>query len=50
MPRATRREHIRAGRRLAEQPGFDAYLDRQRVDPSHTFRQCLRAIGGAIEE
>jgi 4-hydroxy-4-methyl-2-oxoglutarate aldolase len=41
---------IRAGETLREQTAFDDYLTRRAVDPSYTFRQHLRRIGGAIEE
>jgi regulator of RNase E activity RraA len=41
---------VRAGRRLREQLRFDEYLARRAVDPSYTFRNHLRALGGAIEE
>ncbi|MDT3399096.1 RraA family protein [Streptomyces sp. B1866] len=43
-------ERIRAGVSLREQVGFDAYLARRRDDPALTFREHLRAVGGAIEE
>jgi 4-hydroxy-4-methyl-2-oxoglutarate aldolase len=43
-------EEIRAGRKLAEQLQFDEYLARRSADATYTFRQHLRAIGGAIEE
>ncbi|GGL02308.1 demethylmenaquinone methyltransferase [Sphaerisporangium melleum] len=43
-------EHIRTGRTLRAQVRFEAYLDRRRHEPSFTFREHLRAIGGAIEE
>ena len=43
-------EGIRGGSPLRSQVLFDAYLERRRVDPSLTFRQHLRAVGGAIEE
>jgi len=41
---------VRAGRTLRQQLRFDEYLARRTQDPSYTFRQHLRAIGGAIEE
>jgi len=41
---------IRAGRTLRQQTAFDDYLARRGADPSYTFRQHLRQIGGAIEE
>jgi regulator of RNase E activity RraA len=43
-------EEIRAGKKLREQLQFDDYLARRSTDPSYTFRQHLRATGGAIEE
>lgn len=43
-------EEIQAGKKLREQLQFDDYLAKRAVDPSYTFRQHLRAIGGAIEE
>ncbi|MER8047585.1 RraA family protein [Streptomyces sp. NPDC094032] len=41
---------IRSGRTLRDQTRFDAYLEQRAQDPSYTFRQHLRRIGGAIEE
>ncbi|MEV4442358.1 RraA family protein [Streptomyces sp. NPDC049577] len=41
---------IRAGESLREQVGFGAYLERRREQPTLTFREHLRAVGGAIEE
>jgi 4-hydroxy-4-methyl-2-oxoglutarate aldolase len=41
---------VRAGKRLREQLQFDEYLARRAADPSYTFRQHLRDLGGAIEE
>ncbi|KQX49983.1 MULTISPECIES: dimethylmenaquinone methyltransferase [unclassified Streptomyces] len=41
---------IRAGETLRAQTRFDAYLAGRAEDPSYTFRQHLRRIGGAIEE
>ena len=43
-------EEIRAGIKLREQLQFDAYLAKRSTDETYTFRQHLRAIGGAIEE
>jgi regulator of RNase E activity RraA len=43
-------DRIRAGEPLRGQTAFDEYLERRRADPSYTFRQHLRRIGGAIEE
>ena len=41
---------IQTGVSLRSQLQFDRYLDRRRHAPSLTFREHLRAIGGAIEE
>ena len=41
---------IAAGETLRRQTEFDGYLTRRGADPSYTFRQHLRRIGGAIEE
>ena len=41
---------IQAGKTLRGQLRFDEYLARRAEDASYTFRQHLRAIGGAIEE
>jgi regulator of RNase E activity RraA len=41
---------IRDGQTLRQQTAFADYLDRRAADPSWTFRQHLRSIGGAIEE
>jgi regulator of RNase E activity RraA len=41
---------IQAGQKLREQLQFDEYLARRSVDATYTFRQHLRAVGGAIEE
>src|SRR3990172_1118705 len=38
---------IQAGRKLREQLRFDEYLARRSADAAYTFRQHLRAIGGA---
>ena len=49
----TEREQARrmhAGETLRAQTAFDDYLARRAADPSYTFRQHLRRIGGAIEE
>jgi len=43
-------EKIRAGKTLREQLQFDDYLIQRSRDETCTFRQHLRAIGGAIEE
>ena len=41
---------IQKGMKLREQLRFDEYLVKRSTDPSYTFRQHLRSIGGAIEE
>jgi 4-hydroxy-4-methyl-2-oxoglutarate aldolase len=41
---------MRGGETLRAQTAFDDYLARRAADPTHTFRQHLRRIGGAIEE
>jgi regulator of RNase E activity RraA len=43
-------ERIRAGVSLRSQVQFDTYLARRQEAPSMTFREHLRAVGGAIEE
>ena len=43
-------EQIRAGVSLRRQLRFDRYLARRQQAPALTFRDHLRAIGGAIEE
>ncbi|MCO6008584.1 RraA family protein [Actinoallomurus purpureus] len=43
-------ERIRSGVSLREQVGFAAYLAAHRDNPSLTFREHLRSVGGAIEE
>jgi regulator of RNase E activity RraA len=43
-------DRIRAGETLRRQTAFDEYLERRGADPSYTYRQHLRRIGGAIEE
>ena len=41
---------IQNGIKLRDQLHFDEFLSKRSVDPSYTFRQHLRTIGGAIEE
>jgi regulator of RNase E activity RraA len=41
---------IREGDTLRQQTDFDGYLARRAADPSYSFRQHLRQIGGEIEE
>ncbi|MCI4066410.1 RraA family protein [Micromonospora sp. R77] len=43
-------ERIRAGVSLREQVRFGAYLAGREREPALTFREHLRAVGGAIEE
>jgi len=43
-------EAIKAGRALRAQLDFARYLEKRTADPSHTFRDHLRNIEGAIEE
>jgi regulator of RNase E activity RraA len=43
-------QEIQSGRKLREQLQFDEYLAQRSADATYTFRQHLRAIGGAIEE
>ncbi len=43
-------QEIQDGKKLREQLQFDEYLARRSGDETYTFRQHLRAIGGAIEE
>ncbi|MFJ6212546.1 RraA family protein [Streptomyces sp. NPDC092296] len=43
-------DRIRAGETLRHQTAFDEYLAQRATDPTYTFRQHLRRIGGAIEE
>ncbi len=43
-------EQIRAGDSLRAQVRFDAYLAARQQTPALTFRDHLRAVGGAIEE
>jgi len=41
---------IQTGQTLRQQVAFGDYLARRAAEPSYTFRQHLRRIGGAIEE
>jgi 4-hydroxy-4-methyl-2-oxoglutarate aldolase len=41
---------IQTGQTLRQQVAFADYLARRAAEPSYTFRQHLRRIGGAIEE
>ncbi len=47
---ARQADRIRAGVSLRSQVGFADYLARRRQRPSLSFREHLRAVGGAIEE
>jgi 4-hydroxy-4-methyl-2-oxoglutarate aldolase len=46
----TQADKIRAGETLRRQTAFEDYRARRDADPSYSFRQHLRRIGGAIEE
>jgi 4-hydroxy-4-methyl-2-oxoglutarate aldolase len=41
---------IRSGKTLRSQLRFDEHLEKRAADPTYTFRQHLRMLGGAIEE
>jgi 4-hydroxy-4-methyl-2-oxoglutarate aldolase len=41
---------LRKGTTLHEQLDFENYLERRKADPSYTFRQHVRDMGGAIEQ
>ena len=43
-------ERMRAGLSLRRQVQFDTYLRRRQQTPAWSFRDHLRAVGGAIEE
>jgi len=43
-------ELLSDGTNLRKQLRFDVYLHRRSVDPSYTFRDHLKEVGGAIEE
>jgi len=43
-------EEIKAGRTLRESVQFARFLAEREADPSRTFRQHLREVGGEIEE
>jgi len=43
-------EQLHAGISLRSQVQFDSYLDQRQRTPSLSFRDHLRAVGGAIEE
>ena len=43
-------DKIKAGHTLREQLRFTDYLKKRQSNPSYSFRQHLREIGGAIEE
>ena len=43
-------ELVHGGKNLKEQLSFDEYLRKRSADPSYTFREHLKQIGGAIEE
>ncbi len=46
----TQAERVRAGTSLRDQLQFGKYLHARSNNPSYTFRQHLRSLGGAIEE
>lgn len=46
----TQAEAIQNGLTLSKQLQFDDYLEKKNENPSYTFRDHLRKIGGAIEE
>lgn len=51
--RATERRQadaMRSGRCLRELASFKEYLARRAVEPDYSFREHLRAVGGAVEE
>jgi regulator of RNase E activity RraA len=43
-------DRIREGRSLRDQLGFADFLAQRRENPSLTFREHLRRVGGAVEE
>ena len=43
-------EALQAGKKLRQQLQFNEYLAKRSADPSYSFREHLRDIGGAIEE
>ena len=43
-------DKIRTGTTLRQQLKFSEYLEKRSTNPSYTFREHLRKIGGAIEE
>jgi len=43
-------ELVSSGRSLRSQLGFGDYLTARETEPTLTFREHLRRIGGAIEE
>jgi regulator of RNase E activity RraA len=43
-------EQVRAGNTLRQQLGFASYLESRSADATMTFREHLRAVGGAVEE
>ena len=43
-------ELLHGGKNLRKQMKFDEYLGKRSANPSYTFREHLKEIGGAIEE
>ncbi|MFC0429776.1 RraA family protein [Kutzneria buriramensis] len=43
-------ERIRGGRSLRSQVGFDGFLAQRAENPTLTFREHLRRVGGVVEE
>ena len=43
-------KRLQSGSNLREQFHFEEYLHRRSINPSYTFREHLKEIGGAIEE
>jgi regulator of RNase E activity RraA len=41
---------IYEGRTLRQQFKFDEYLDKRKADPSYTFREHLKSVGGTVGE